>query len=177
MVNELNLEELDDLDLDSETHYEVWAIGYDRNDKPTEFDYLLYTANDPDDAVTFADSVTIKEIHDTEGNALEKADHFSVEVETTSIVDDELMNLGTIYRRTIYYNSITADVALTFSDYELLEDGSLKIPFSILDSFKSKETINALFIDEANKPILTIKIIGECYSEPHENYFVCDLVF
>ena len=177
MENDLNLEELEDIDLDSETFYEGWAIGYDMSNRPTEFDYLLDSFSDPDAAITFADSVTVPIIREVEGDALVKADHFSVEVETTSVVDEEPMNLGTIYKRSIYYNSITADVALTLSDYELLEDGSLKIPFNVLDKFKNKETINVLFANEANQPILTIKIMGECYGEHHENWYVCDIVF
>jgi hypothetical protein len=177
MENDFNLEELDDLDLDSETSYEVWATGYDLYNKPTAHDYLLDSFSDPDLAVTFADSITVSEIMKVTDLTLGGTERFSIEVETVSLVDDEPMNLGTIYRRTIYYNSITADVAITSSDYTLLEDGSLMIHFNKLHKFKNKETINVLFADEPNQPILTIKIIGECYGEPHENYFVCEIVF
>ena len=177
MENEFNLEEFEELDLDSETTYEVWALVYDINNKSTDCDYLLDSFSDPDAAITFADSITASEIKKVVGDTLVKADQFSIEVETTSVVDDDPMNLGTIYRRTIYYNSITADVSLTHSDYELLEDGSLKIPFNILNKFKNKKIINVLFADEVNQPILTIKIIGEHYGEPHENNFICEIVF
>jgi hypothetical protein len=172
MENDLNLEELEGIDLDSETFYEVWAIGYDMSNRPTEFDYLLDSFSDPDAAITFADSVTVPIIREVEGDALVKADHFSVEVETTSVVDEEPMNLGTIYRRSIYYNSITADVMVSSGEYELQEDGSLKIPVSILEAFKDRDTIYIMFKDEANKPILPFKIIGE----PDKNYFICDVV-
>ena len=165
-------EELDIDDFESETVYEVWALGYDINDKPTEVDYLLDSFSDPDAAITFADSVTASEIQKVTGDPLVKADHFSIEVETTSVVDEEPMNLGTIYRRSIYYNSITADVMVSSGEYELQEDGSLKIPVSILEAFKDRDTIYIMFKDESNKPILPFKIIGE----PDKNYFICDVV-
>lgn len=177
MENDFNLEELEELDLDSETSYEVWALGFDSDNNPTAHDYLLDSFSDPDSAVTFADSITVSEIAKVTDLTLGSTEHFSIEIETVAIVDDSPMNLGTIYRRTIYYNSITADVAITHADYELLEDGSIKIHFNKLDKFKNKETINVLFADEINQPILTIKIIGEWCGEPHENYFVCELVF
>lgn len=161
MENEFNLEELEDLDLDSDTHYEVWAVGYDVNDKLTEFDYLLDSFSDPDAAITFADSVSSKEILEVEGDALVKADHFSIEVETTSIVDDEPMNLGTIYKRSIYYNSITADLMISSMDYEAQDDGSLLIINRFLVKHKDKESINILFLDGDTNPILPIKIIEE----------------
>jgi hypothetical protein len=170
------IDELDDLLVEDNTTYEVWAIGYDCNDKPTEVDYLLYTATDPDDAITFADAVNSTLIRSQEGDALVKADHFSIEVETTAVVDDEPMNLGTIYRRTLYYNSITADVSLMTSEYELLEDGSIKIDKQLLEHIKDKESFNILFVDTVEKAILPFRIVGEYFGEPHENYFICDLV-
>ncbi len=173
MVNEFNLEELDGLDLDSETHYEVWAIGYDRNNKPTEFDYLLDSFSDPDAAITFADSITVSEILEVAGDPLVQADHFSIEVETASVVDDEPMNLGTIYRRAIYYNSITADVYLLSGDYELLDDGTIKIKKHLLEDFKDKETINILFAEEKERSILPFKIVTEFDTSS----YLCDMVF
>jgi hypothetical protein len=167
------VDELDDLLIEDVHMYEVWAIGYDCNDKPTEFDYLLYTAVDPDDAITFADSVTSFEVKAVEADALIKADHFSIEVETTAVIDDEPMNLGTIYRRSLYYNSMTADLMLTSSDYQVQDDGSLLIANRFLSKLKDKETINALFLDNGESSILTIKIIKEL----NENTFLCELVF
>lgn len=166
-------DELDDLLIEDVHMYEVWAIGYDCNDKPTEFDYLLYTAVDPDDAITFADSVTSFEVKAVEADALIKADHFSIEVETTAVIDDEPMNLGTIYRRAIYYNSITADVYLLSGDYELLDDGTIKIKKHLLEDFKDKETINILFAEEKERSILPFKIVTEFDTSS----YLCDIVF
>jgi hypothetical protein len=173
MVSDTNFDELEDIDMNSETLYEVWAVGYDCKDRPTEFDYLLYATSDPDDAITFADAVTSTLVRSQEGDALIKADHFSIEVETTAVIDDEPMNLGTIYRRTLYYTSITADVAVTADTYELLGDGSIKIKKQLLENFKDKEAINILFMDTPEKAIIPFKIIGDCF----EDCFVCDIVF
>lgn len=167
------VDELDDILVEDNSTYEVWAIGYDHNDKPTEFDYLLYTATDPDDAITFADAVTSALIRSQEGDALVKADHFSIEVETAAVIDDEPMNLGTIYRRTVYYNSITADVALLSGDYELMDEGTVKIKKHLLEEFKDKETINILFAEEKERPILPFKIVTEFDTFS----YLCDIVF
>lgn len=166
-------DELDDLLIEAVHMYEVWAIGYDCNDKPTEFDYLLYTAVDPDDAITFADSVTSFDVKAVEADALIKADHFSIEVETTAVIEDEPMNLGTIYRRSLYYNSITADIMLSSDDYKVQDDGSLLVTSRFLNKLKDKETINVFFLDSGESSLLTIKIIEEL----DDNKFICDIVF
>ena len=152
---------------------EVWAIGYDLNNKPTEVDYLLDSFSDPDSAITFADSITVSEIRKVTGESLVGANCFSIEIETTSVIDEEPMNVGTIYKRSIYYNSIIADVAISSTDYELLEDGSLKIPAKLLNKVKTKETINVLFKDDVQQPIIPFKIIGDCFDDS----YICDIVF
>jgi hypothetical protein len=172
-MNELNLEELDDIELDSETAYEVWAIGYDVNNTPIECDYLLDTFGDPDAAITFADSVGASEIREVTGEPLLVADHFSIEVETTLVIGGEPMNVGTIYRRIIYYNSMAADVAITAADYEMLEDGTIKIKKSLLEKFIGQDTIKILFADEREQPVLTFKIV----TEPDATYYICDIIF
>jgi hypothetical protein len=166
-------DELDDILIEDNTTYEVWAVGYNHSDKPTEFDYLLYTSLDPDDAITFADAVDSTLVRSVEGNALVKADHFSIEVETVAVVDDEPTNLGTIYRRTLYYNSITADAVVTADSYELLEDGSIKVKKQLLENLSDKETINILFSDTPERSIIPFRIIGDCFDDS----FVCDLAF
>ena len=166
------IDELDDI-IEDNTTYEVWAIGFDYNDKPTEFDYLLYTTTDPDDAITFADSVTSAIIQSQEYDAAVKADHYSIEVETAAVIDDEPMNLGTIYRRSLYYNSITADIMLTDRDYVVQDDGNLIITSEFLDKHKDKETINILFLDVGDSTILTVKILEELKT----NTFKCEIVF
>ena len=165
-------EDLDIDDLEPETVYEVWAIGYDIHDKPTDIDYLLDSFSDPDAAVTFADSVTSSEIRKVTGDPLVNADHFSIEIETTSVVDDSPMNLGTIYKRSIYYNSITADLMIASTDYEAQDDGSLLITNIFLEKHKDKEVINILFLDGDTNPILPIKVIEELDSLT----FKCEII-
>ena len=166
MIDDLELEELD-FEESIETIYEVWAIGYDLTNKPTGCDCLLDSFKDPDAAITFADSVTVSDI------PLVKSECFSIEVETTSVIDDEPTNVGTIYKRSIYYNSITADVKLFAGDYELLDDGSIKIPKRLLSNFKEYDTITVMFAEEKTQPILTFKIVTEFDTF---NY-ICDIVF
>jgi hypothetical protein len=168
MTDELLLD-----DFEPEIFYEVWAVGYDLNDEQTDIECLLDYFTDPDAAVTFADSLEMSDLHISSKVPLGSV---SIEIETVSTIDDDSINVGTIYKRRIYYYSITADVTVIHGDYQLLEDGSLKIPVGILEAFKDKDTIYIMFNDEANRPILPFKITGECFAEPDENYFVCELV-
>ena len=89
-----------------------------------------------------------------------------------STLAEDSFNAGTVYKRRIYNNSITADAMVGSDDYELLEDGSLKIPLMVLEEAKEKDTIYIMFKDEVNKPILPFKIIGDGF----DNCFVCELV-
>ena len=55
-MNDLINELVADLDIpeDVPVMYEVWAIGYDEEDNPTESELLIGTFEDPDEAVCFA---------------------------------------------------------------------------------------------------------------------------
>jgi hypothetical protein len=166
-------DELDYLVLDDEAVYEVWAVGYDLTDQPTGTDYLLCSFADPDEAVTFADEITVTEIRKVAGVLPGSPACFSIEVETVVNVDGEQMNTGTVYRRYIYYNSIAADVSLASGDYEIQDDGSIKVSKYFLESLKDRDTIKVLFADEKEHPILTFKIIDEF----DDANYLCDIVF
>lgn len=168
------IDELDDylFEVEDESYYEVWAISYDSNNLSLDKDYLLCFLNDPNMAVSFADSITVDEIKKVIGDNIDFIDHFSIEVETVASVDGIQMNLGTIYKRNLL-NKIIADITLTRNNYELLEDGSLMVSKHIFSNVNTKETIKALFEEETSKAILPLKITGDCYTDK----YVCEIVF
>jgi hypothetical protein len=192
------VDELDDLLIEDVHMYEVWAIGYDCNDKPTEFDYLLYTAVDPDDAITFADSVTSFEVKAVEADALIKADHFSIEVETTvaNEADDEIFNIGTIYQRELWidgeygseenvdnrdFDDFEDDIEdpeivyiVNRSDYEILEDNTLKVSCDLLKGYNKNDTVFICLPHEDNDFVLTYKIMSRVMYEDGD-YYHCEL--
>ena len=97
-----------DIDLSEETVvvYEVWAIGYDANDKLTGIELMIRAFGNPDKAVKFAEELQKQDIFveaDCEGklSAL-KASVAYVTIEVETVVNDPetcgTMNVGTIYR-------------------------------------------------------------------------------
>ena len=104
LINDLEA----DIDLSEETVvvYEVWAIGYDAEDKITGIDLMLRAFGNPDEAVKFAEKLQKQDIFveaDHEGRLSSfKASVAYVTVEVETVVDDPetcgTMNVGTIYR-------------------------------------------------------------------------------
>ena len=97
-----------DIDLSEETVvvYEVWAIGYDADDKLTGLELMIRAFGNPDKAVKFAEELQKQDIFveaDCEGklSAL-KASVAYVTIEVETVVNDPetcgTMNVGTIYR-------------------------------------------------------------------------------
>ena len=97
-----------DIDLSEETVvvYEVWAIGYDADDKITGIELMIRAFGNPDKAVKFAEELQKQDIFveaDCEGklSAL-KASVAYVTIEVETVVNDPetcgTMNVGTIYR-------------------------------------------------------------------------------
>lgn len=97
-----------DIDLSEETVviYEVWAMGYDVEDKPTGIDLMVRAFGNPDKAVKFAEELQKQDIFveaDHEGKLSSfKAFVAYVKIEVETVVNDPetcgTMNVGTIYR-------------------------------------------------------------------------------
>lgn len=84
--------------------YEVWAIGYDENNRVTDTEVLLETFEDPGKAVEYAKALTLADIirHPKVENApIHEIDSLLIEVET--VIDDVhgTCNVDTVYQKTI----------------------------------------------------------------------------
>jgi hypothetical protein len=166
--------------------YEVWAIGYDGEHRIMDADLFIDFFENPDDAVAKAKSLTLADIvykaaEEDTGNEIDTNVAFiSIEVET--VIDDEegTMNVGTIYKKEISLSDNSTDdndysivVPITSNDYTLLEDGSLEISCEILKDFNKNDMVQVWFVDEADKVIVTYKII----SKTTANKFICEFVY
>lgn len=95
--------------------YEVWALGYDNGNVVADAEALLGVFSDPDEAVAYAKNVTLADVihHEAATPLMVNDDLFfaiSVEVETVvNMPDDETgtMNVGTVFRKTIYIDDYT----------------------------------------------------------------------
>lgn len=101
------VEDITDIPEDAEVVYSVWAIGYDCCDSTTGIEYLLGEFKNPDEAVNYAEIVTILDIP-SKFRLYQPSDlaYFSIEVETVvTDPDDEdggTMNIGSIYSRDLW---------------------------------------------------------------------------
>ncbi len=192
LINNI-VEELDELPEDAEVLYAVWALGYNKDDDITDTEVLVGEFTIPDEAVACAENLTIKAIDEL---GYEKPDndtaYFSVEVETVvGDPDDEdggTMNIGTIYKRDLWidgeYGSedcleemldelveVDPIIAITVEDYELLEDGTLKVRCDLLKGFNKNDYLRLQFVGEPESvPVLTYKIMSKVIYEDGDYY-------
>lgn len=187
------VEDIDDIPEDAEVLYAVWALGYNKDDDITDTEVLVGEFTNPDEAVACAENLTIKAIDEL---GYEKPDpdtaYFSVEVETVvGDPDDEdggTMNIGTIYKRDLWidgeYGSedcleemldelveVDPIIAITAEDYELLEDGALKVRCDLLKGFNKNDYLRLQFVGEPESvPVLTYKIMSKVIYEDGDYY-------
>ena len=175
------VEDLDEVPRDAEVFYAVWALGRDDNNSLTSDEVLLGEFTDPDIAVEYAGKVDYDLIREMGyGDRDLTTTHFSIEVETVvgdpEDEDNGTMNIGTIYQRELPLSeeSIEEDplVEVTSADYELLDDGMLKVKRSFMKDFNKDDYIRFKFIDEADTCPLLYKIISTINLEDGD-YFLC----
>jgi hypothetical protein len=142
---------------------------------------LLETFDIPDSAVAYAQTVTLKSIREflVDGGGSKdfnpNLEYFSIEVETTAVYDEEeVMNVGTIYRKILWVKG--EDIQLGPNDYELLEDGNLKIPHRLAGNFNKNDFIKILFTGEAESIVLTYRIISKVMCTDGD-YFICEFIY
>ena len=182
------VEDIEDIPKDSIVSYEVWALGYTATEDCTDDGILIGEFANPDEAIKFADNITLETINELSGDKYNNdTAYFSVEVETVVEDPDDddfgTVNIGSIYVRNIWIDDAEdtlADdyaniVAVTSKDYKLLEDGYLEIDCSILKDFNKNDIVQIWFTDENKdcKTILTYKII----SKTAANKFICEFIY
>jgi hypothetical protein len=185
-------EDLEDFDEESKVTYEVWALGYDSNDKITDAEMLLGEFSDPDQAVEKAKETTIADVvhkaaEEDANNDLE-VDVVRLSIEVETVVDDGeegTMNVGTIYKRELWIdgeygdedcveeNDVDPIVDITAKDYTLDEDGNLTISCEVLKNYNKNDYVRIHFVDEAESGSFTYKII----SKTTANKFVCEFIY
>lgn len=179
------VEDLDDFEEDATVCYEVWAVGYDTEENVTDAEHFFASFDDPDEAIEYARKITLPDIICTTPDDDTETDYeiayISVEVETVVKEDEESYNIGTIFKTPVWisdeegpeYDEVTSIVEVSSSEYELLEDGSIKIGRDLLKDFNKNDIVQIMYIDEDNQPIMTYKII----SKTTDNSFICEFVY
>ena len=180
------VEDLEDFEEDTTVTYEVWAIGFDADGEINGTDMLVKSFSDPDEAVKYASNLTLADIiyqaaeEDNGKEPTTTTAYITIEVETVvGDEDDDAMNVGTIFTKDFCFgeagpNDEYADVVeLTSNDYELLEDGSIKVSRELLGNFNKNDNVQFMYVDEDNKPIMTYKII----SKTTENCYICEFIY
>ena len=177
------IDELDDVIVNEEAIYEVWAIGYGENGAITDADLYLDEFGDPDEAVSFAKDITLADIvhlasEEKFDETIGPISYISIEVETV-IKDVEgisLMNAGTIFRKSIVVNEEPEEIVeLTSADYQIDSFGSMEVSSRVLGDRDLGEKVKFLFADTPEKSVLTYEIIFRS-SATESVYYVCDLV-
>lgn len=177
-------EDLDDFDADTEVTYEIWALGYNCDDEPTDFEVFIDGFADPDKAIEKANTLTLAEV--VGNTSLCEIKSIVIEIET--VVEDEegTMNIGTVYRKKLWptYDDNTEEsveepepiVELCETDYSLLEDGTLKISCNLLKEYNKNDFVKVKFVGEPDCSVFTYRIMSKVICEDGD-YFYCDFTF
>ena len=185
------VEDLEDFPEDTEVTYCVFALGYNKDEAPTEDEVLLGEFTDPDVAVEYAKKVDLELINELGfGEPDPTTQYYSIEVESvvTDPEDEEggTMNIGTIYRDELWLdeNCICDEDASDYGDpivttgegdYEFLEDGTLKLRADFMKGFNKNDMIRVQFLDEPDVDLLPYKIVSKViYADG--DYYHCELM-
>ena len=185
------VEDIEDIPADTEVFYSVWALGYTADDDCTDDEVLVGEFTDPDEAVKCAEATTLEVIEELGyGERDEATAYFSIEVETV-VADPEdedggTMNIGTVYQRDLWidgeygseednpYACEDPIVAVASGDYEILEDGTLKLSAKFLQGFNKNDFIAVDFVEEEGTAIMSYKILSKVENKDGD-YYHCEL--
>lgn len=160
--------------------YEVWALGYDEEDKPTDAELLIGTFEDPDEAVSFARDTTIADVlglaEDEDYTNFNGLAH-TIHVEVETVVSDKengTLNVGTVYKKTLeLFEEVPDFICLSSDDYEVIEEtGYIQIPCNILKEYNKNDVITVIFEDEEQPWPIEYKIISKTTS----GHYICEFV-
>lgn len=185
------VEDLEDFDENTEVVYEVWAFGYDENDEITDAELCLFNSTDPEVAVNYAKTVELADIVHQAGNgpcSSNKVFRIAVEVETVVPIDDDLVNVGTVYSKTLWEEptydgpededdeEVDVVYIVNKSDYEILEDNTLKVSCDLLKGYNKNDTVFICLPHEDNDFVLSYKIMSRVMYEDGD-YYHCELSY
>lgn len=178
------VEDIEDIPADAEVTYGVWALCYDEDGDCVDSYFIEEFAN-PDEAVACAKDFSLEAFNQDYTASAYGTVRLSIEVETV-VVDPEdedggTMNIGTIYHRDILLegepdseNDIDPVVELRTSDFELLEEGGLKVSCKLLNNFNKNDYVRFRFVDEAETGTFLYKVMSKVeYADG--DYYHCDI--
>jgi hypothetical protein len=179
------VEDLEDFDENTEVVYEVWAFGYDENNEITDAELCLFNSTDPEEAVNYAKTVELADIIHQAGNgpcSSNKVFRIAVGVETVVPIDDDLVNVGTVYSKTVWEaptydepEDEDEDEVFYFTDgYEILEDNTLKVKCELLKDRNKNDVVLISLPREDNDFVLSYKIMSRVMYEDGD-YYHCEL--
>ena len=174
LVNSI-VEDLEDFDENTEVVYEVWAFGYDENDEITDAELCMFNSTDPEAAVNYAKTIELADVIHQAGNgpcANNKVVRITVEVETVVPIDDDLVNVGTIYSKTLWEEDPT--IVLGVCDYEILEDNTLKVSCKVLKGANKNDIILVQLGDDIFP--IEYKVMSKVMYEDGD-YYHCELTY
>lgn len=164
---------------DMPVSYEVWATGYAEDGTVEESEMFITAFADPDEAVAYAKALTAEDVltfaaENYVGAApYENIEGISIEVETVVPDTDEgTMNVGTIYRKRVEVEEPVEFVALSSTEFEVLEDGNIQIPCNLLKDYNKNDEVTVIFEDEEKPWPITYKIISKTTS----GHYICEFV-
>lgn len=184
------VEDLEDFPEDTEVTYEVWALGYNADEDCTDDEVLVGEFTDAGEAVKCAEETTLERIRELGYGGVDHGTaYFSIEVETVVEDPDEdgTMNLGSVYQRDLWLDGEYGDeesaglgeysnvVCIAEKDFELLEDGTMKISCDLLRGFNKNDEVIFEFVDEPEVSLLTYKIMSKVIYKDGD-YYHCELM-
>jgi hypothetical protein len=93
----LMTEDLSDFSEDTEVVFEAWAIGYDKDGNIIDYSICLANGPEPQEVVETAKRLTLDNVPTTV-----EGDQLMIEVESTvAISEDEFVNIGTIFSKSL----------------------------------------------------------------------------
>jgi hypothetical protein len=183
-----DIEELEDFEVNEEITYLVCALGYNEDDDCTDCEVYLKDFADPDEAIAYAKTVdlaTILQFAAEQKQDISDMAYFSLEVETVVECEDPedgTENIDTVYQRELWidgeYGSVEDAEPTIFiynKDYELLEDGTLKVRRELLKDYNKNDRVKLCFAEE-DSCSLTYKIISKVEYTDGDYYhldFIC----
>ena len=181
------IEDITEVPEDTEVFYSVWALGINQKDKLTDAAVLLGEFTDPDEAIEYAENVTVESISEHSYTPITtEIAHFNIEVETViGDPDDDdggTVNIGTIYKRDLWLDGeygneedIDPFIELHTADYIILEDGTMKVSCNILRDFNKNDFVRVYFIDEPESFPMGYQIISKELCED-DCYYILELL-
>ena len=104
MLEELGLESFED-DFDAKpAKYQVWALGYNKDESITDYDALVKEFDKAEDAVEYAKNFVDEKCYETLAPLPADVTYLEILVETVVDLEDHTENVGTLFSAAVKIN-------------------------------------------------------------------------